>query len=133
MSESSRYDRQCDVTLSADPGELQWRAALVLSNANACVQASTGGRALIRSTVISTVPTARHGAVGIGAKADGSFCKPVQIEPSSALVRSPARSLVMVPAAAGNVARACCARRRSRDGDAGAPVPAAPLSRSRSR
>lgn len=95
--------------------------------------ASTGGRALIRSTVISTVPTARHGAVGIGAKADGSFCKPVQIEPSSALVRSPARSLVMVPAAAGNVARACCARRRSRDGDAGAPVPAAPLSRSRSR
>ncbi|NJC02589.1 hypothetical protein GGR63_002536 [Xanthomonas sp. 3272] len=57
ISDSSRYDRPCDVTLSADPGELQWRAALVVSNANACVQASTGGRALIRSTVISTVPT----------------------------------------------------------------------------
>ncbi|CAE6686078.1 hypothetical protein ABQY74_000185 [Xanthomonas sp. WHRI 7064] len=37
-SDISRYDRPCDVTLSADPGELQWRAALVLSNADACVQ-----------------------------------------------------------------------------------------------
>lgn len=37
-SDSSRYDRQCNVTLSADPGDLQWRAALVLSNADACVQ-----------------------------------------------------------------------------------------------
>ncbi|MBB3858294.1 hypothetical protein FHY29_003744 [Xanthomonas arboricola] len=95
--------------------------------------ASTGRRALIRSTVVSTVPTARHGAVGIGAKADGSFCKPVQIEPSSALVRSPARSLVMVPAAAGNVARACCTRHRPWDGDAVAPGANDSLSRSRSR
>ncbi|MBB2758745.1 UNVERIFIED_ORG: hypothetical protein GGR68_002903 [Xanthomonas campestris] len=55
-SDISRYDRQCDVTLSADPGELQWRAALVLSNANVCVQASTGGRALIRSTAVSASP-----------------------------------------------------------------------------
>ncbi|PPU82187.1 hypothetical protein [Xanthomonas hortorum] len=36
-SDSRRYDRRRNLTLGADPGEMEWREVLVLSTADVCI------------------------------------------------------------------------------------------------
>lgn len=130
-------------TSAVTTGRAMSRRAPILANCNGarrwCCPTRMPVSSIYRRTCFDPLDGDKHRADGAAwcrwhrGQADGIFCEPVEIEPSSALVCPPARSLVMVPAAAGNVARACCTRHRPWDGDADAPVPAAPLSRSRSR